>query len=145
MKKSFIFLLSILLLVACQSNEETRAPIGEVLIDNKNYQMIDAGHEWIDGNLTMRAPRLGKSLYEYASNFETLTISKDSELILEIEKNPDTISVQQYNIDGEMEIVNAINNKISLPSVEGYYLYEVVAQWENGSMVTFVFDIELIN
>ncbi|WP_107838853.1 lipoprotein [Metasolibacillus meyeri] len=145
MKRSLIALLIVLLLAACQPNDVKKVPIGEIHVDNQNYQMVDAGHEWIDGNVTIRAPRIGKSIYGYASQFETLSVPSNNELLLKIKESPDTIAVQQYNKDGEMEIVNVIDNKILLPSVEGYYLYEVVAQWENGSMVTFVFDVELSN
>ncbi|WP_042475492.1 hypothetical protein [Bacillus ndiopicus] len=143
MKKFLVFLLVILFLAACQLKQEKGAPKGEISVNNKDYQMVYAGYEWIDGNLEIRAPRMGKSIFDYTSDFDTLTVSGGSEVIIDIEKAPDTIEVQQYNLDGEMETVNLVDNKILLPAIEDYYVYEVVAKWENGSEVTFIFDIEL--
>ncbi|WP_042475485.1 hypothetical protein [Bacillus ndiopicus] len=63
---------------------------------------------------------MDKSIFDYASDFETLTVSGGSEVILDIEKASDIIEVKQYNLDGEVETVN----------LKDYYVYEVVAKWQ---------------
>lgn len=56
---------------------------------------------------------------------------------VEISKNRDKDNEQNEHI-----IAKVIDGKIILPATAGYYMYEVIGQWNEGE-VSFIFDIEL--
>ena len=72
-----------------------------------------------------------------------MEVTKDSTIKIEIEENPPTISVNQWNEDKSVEDVKVTNNEITLPSTAGYFIYEIIAEWGKKGRITYVFDVNV--
>ncbi|TQR16465.1 hypothetical protein [Psychrobacillus vulpis] len=114
---------------------------GNVIVGNKDYSMMINDFEWKEANFQAR--KINESgIYDFANEFDTLAVEKDDKLKIEIEQNPSSIIVDQWNEDGTIVAVEPISNEITLPSEEGYYIYEVIAEWDEGR-ITYIFDINI--
>mgnify|MGYP003505613501 FL=1 len=144
MKKISIIILVILVLVGCnQAIESRNVPHaeGKVFLEDNEYKMSLGEYEWIEDNIEQK--RIDKvSVEEIAEAFDTLDVTKGSKLKIEVGENPTTISVNQWNGDTSVENVELTNNEIPLPSTAGYYIYEVIAEWDKGR-ITYVFDVNV--
>lgn len=79
---------------------------------------------------------------EAAEAFDTLGVTKDSTVKIEVGEEPATIRVNQWNEDQSVQKVELTNDKLPLPAAAGYYIYEVIAEWDQG-YITYVFDLNV--
>ena len=141
MKKILLLLTTLSLLVACQSDEGKKAPSGQIVADGKKYELKFLNYEWMEDNLVMRQPN-SETIYESLKGDQAIPVKKGDELLLQIEKNPDSVTVITYNENEKQETSTISDNKIIIPSEEDNYFYEMIAEWENGSKVSYVFSVK---
>lgn len=79
---------------------------------------------------------------EAAEAFDTLGVTKDSTVKIEVGEEPATIRVNQWNEDQSVQKIELTNDKLPLPAAAGYYIYEVIAEWDQG-YITYVFDLNV--
>ena len=141
MKKILLMLTTLFLLVACQSDEGKKAPTGQIKADGKKYELKYLNYEWIEDNLVIRQPN-SETIYESLKADQAIPVKKGDELLLKIEKNPDSVTVITYNETEKQETSTISDNKIIIPPEKDNYFYEIIAEWENGSKVSYVFSVE---
>ena len=143
MKKILLMLTTLFLLVAWQSesDEGKKAPRGEIVADGNKYELKFLNYEWTEDNLVIRQPNT-ETIYESLKDDQAIPVKKGDELLLQTEKNPDSVTVITYNEDGKQDTSTISDSKIIIPSQEDHYFYEIIAEWENGSKVSYVFSIE---
>lgn len=144
MKKVLILLLTVFCISGCNviSSFDTFKPAeGKVINDDKEYPMIIGDFEWIEEDFEVNK----KSTLDkrgLADEFETLEMKKGGKLKIEIEDSPLLLKINQEIEDGSIQSVDIIENEITLPTKEGYYIYEVNAKWDEGN-ITYIFDINI--
>ncbi|WP_449537958.1 hypothetical protein [Ferdinandcohnia sp. Marseille-Q9671] len=141
---------SILLVMGCSNNvgEETEefppSMSGVITIDETEYQMKSGAFRWErkKGLETEVVTTDHASPYQMAENIEPISASPNQKAEMKIEDNP-TTHVYLWNEEGRGEEIGMEANQLTLPSSEGKYIYEVVAEWPNGTIsYTFVVDIQ---
>ncbi|MER1958205.1 MAG: hypothetical protein ABS942_12555 [Solibacillus sp.] len=144
MKKIVLPFLISLLLVGCNGklgNNVVIEPRGLITANGERYEMMPFNYEWKENNME-RKPLRTPDRVKLADDFETLEAEKGDTLKFEIDKNPPSVEVIKENEDGTIERVEMKDNKIILPSKEGYYIYELKAKWDKGK-ITFLFDVNV--
>ncbi len=143
--KRIIFLMLIVIIIAgcngISSFNTYKQAQGKVIVDNQNSTMMIGDFEWKEDDF--EAKKISNSdINDLADEFNTLEVEKGDKLKIEIEQNPSSIIVNQWNEDGTSEGAELIDNEITLPSEGGYYIYEVIAEWNEGK-ITYIFDINI--
>ncbi|MFJ7733148.1 hypothetical protein ACIQXF_14765 [Lysinibacillus sp. NPDC097231] len=143
MNKIVLPILIVIILTGCNvfPTGIHKQPEGQVIFDGEHYTMIPSNYEWKDDGFEVRL-KGSPDISEIADNFETLEVEKGDILKFKIEKNPISINVTKMNEDGTIENVEIKDEKITMPSKEGYYIYELNAIWNKGKE-TFVFDVNV--
>ena len=142
MKKVISLILVVLILTGCTNgfpNGIHRPPEGKVILDDEHYSMIQSYYEWTEEDFNITTTAYPNELED---KFETLVAEKGDTLTFKIDKNPSSITVTKLNEDGTIDSVEIEDNKITLPSKEGYYIYELNTTWDQGK-ATFTFDINV--
>lgn len=139
--KVFYLMFIAILIAGCSSYKTFEQPQGKVIVDKKGYTMMIGDYKWKEGNTESRKIS-SVDKYELAENFETLDFKKGETIKIEIDRSPFLIEVNQENEDGTTAAVDINDNEITLPTEEGYYIYEISAKWNEGKM-TFVFDVNI--
>ncbi|WP_431026720.1 hypothetical protein [Lysinibacillus sp. LZ02] len=144
MKKISSIILASLVLVGCNQAIVSNVPHaeGKVILEDNEYRMELGEYEWDEEKV--EAKRVDEvSVEEIAEKFDTLDVMKDSTVKIDVGENPSTISVNQWNVDKSVENVEVTNSEITLPSTAGYYIYEIIAEWDQGR-ITYVFDVNVL-
>ena len=123
MKKLILFLFVFINLVGCnQINLPSSDPgyvqaQGKITVDNEEHLMLISEFEWKESDF--EAKKLGgPNLYSLAENFETMDVEKGVKLNIEIEQNPSSINVVQWNEDGTSEDIKLDENHLTLSQKE---------------------------
>ena len=116
-------------------------PEGKVILNGEQYTMIPTDYEWEEDNVKI-TDMSSRDIEELADDFETLEVEKGDILNFEIEKSPSSIAITRLNEEGVIDDVEIKDYKITLPSQEGYYIYELQVVWDKGKE-TFVFDVDV--
>lgn len=132
-----------IILTGCNvfSSDIVKQPEGKVVIDNTSYTMMAGDYQWKEDNVEINT-KSSSDIHDLADLFETLEVDKGDTLTFEIEKNPSSITVIRLNEDGTDELVEMKDYTITIPSEEGYYIYELKTIWTKGKE-TFVFDVQV--
>jgi len=143
MTKIILIMLITIILIGCNRfpNGTISQPEGKVILDGEQYIMMSSDYEWKEDNMEI-STKSTPSIYELAELFETIEVDKGDTLKFEIDKNPTSITVTKLNEDDTIDSVEMEDNKITLPSIEGYYIYELNTTWVQGKE-TFTFDINV--
>ncbi|MCM3387137.1 hypothetical protein M3649_03195 [Ureibacillus chungkukjangi] len=141
MKKMMILILAIIL-SGC--NKITPAntyeqPQGKVVMNDNEYPMLVSKFEWVEEDFEIRKLD-SPDINELAEEFETIEVDKKDSMTIEIDQNPTSIIVDQWNEEGEFEAIEMNGNEIPIPAEAGTYIYEVTAGWAEGKL-TYIFDI----
>lgn len=121
-----------------KQDEFPPAITGYVKINETRYKMTKGNFEWKKGNETVQTDALSPS--QIAENFKPIIAEPNSKATIEIEQNA---NLSVYLWDSEEVKLAFKGNQISVPSIKGRYIYEVVAKWSNGeTSFTFVVDIK---
>ncbi|WP_438298011.1 hypothetical protein [Sporosarcina sp. FA15] len=144
MKKTMLLMLTVIIIAGCNgisSNNTYKQAEGKVIVGTHDYIMMIGEFEWLDTDVKFR--KIGSSdINDLAVGFNTLQVEKGGKLKIEIEENPSSIILKQWNEDETSDVVELKDNEIILPSEEGYYIYEVIVEWNKGK-ATYVFDINI--
>jgi len=118
-----------------------KQPEGQIIFDGEHYNMLPSKYEWKEDDVEVKL-KGSPDISEIADNFETLEVEKGDILKFKIDKNPISIMATKMNEDGTIENVEIKDDKITMPSKEGYYIYEFNAIWNKGKE-SFVFDVNV--
>lgn len=147
MKKIVFLMLIVIYITGCNGIPQPSTssvyvqPQGKVIAGNKHYTMMIGNFEWKEEDF--EAKKISDSnIYDLADQFNTIEVEKENKLNIEIEQNPSSIMVNQWNEDGTIVATELIGNEITLPLEAGYYIYEVIVEWNEGK-ITYVFDINI--
>lgn len=143
MNKMVLPILVVIILTGCNviPTNVHKQPEGKVIFDDEHYTMIPSNYEWRDGDYEVSL-KGSSDITEIADNFETLEVEKGDILKFKIDKNPISINATKMNEDGTTENVEIKDGKITMPSKEGYYIYELNTIWDKGKE-TFIFDVNV--
>ncbi|MFJ7648474.1 hypothetical protein ACIQ1H_13005 [Lysinibacillus sp. NPDC097279] len=143
MNKVIIPILIVILMTGCNVFPKSvfKQPVGQVILDGEQYNMLPSKFEWKEDDVEMRL-KGSPDINEIADNFETLDVKKGEILKFNIEQSPIAITATKMNEDGTIENVEIKEDKITMPSKEGYYIYELNALWNNGKE-SFIFDVHV--
>ncbi len=143
MKKIILSILIVTFLSGCNGfpNGTFSQPEGKVIVNGEQYTMISSNFEWDEDDVKITEMR-SRDLHALVDDFETLDVEKKDILNFEIEKNPSFITITKQNEDGTIDNVEMKDYKITMPSKEGYYIYELKVTWDKGKE-TFVFDVNV--
>ncbi|QPQ36604.1 MULTISPECIES: hypothetical protein [unclassified Lysinibacillus] len=141
MNKVIIPILIVIIMTGCNAFPKGvfKQPVGQVILDGAQYNMLPSKFEWKEDDVEMRL-KGSPDINEIADNFETLDVKKGEILKFNIEQSPIAITATKMNEDGTIENVEIKEEKITMPSKEGYYIYELDALWNNGKE-SFIFDV----
>ncbi|MEK3981436.1 lipoprotein [Psychrobacillus sp. FSL K6-2836] len=143
MKKIILIILITVIITGCNGfpNGTISQPEGKVIIGDEQYTMMPSNYEWKEDDIEISTKSI-HDINELAELFETIEVGKGDILKFEIDQNPTSITVKKLNEDGTIDSVEIEDNKITLPSKEGYYIYELNTTWAQGKE-TFTFDINV--
>lgn len=116
-------------------------PVGKVIVNEEQYVMTPDELEWGKDNVVIR--NVGASnINELANQFPTLEVEKEELVKFNIDQNPLSVTITQWNEDSSSVSVNMEDNQIKMPAKEGYYIYELKGIWDKGR-ASFIFDVEV--
>ena len=143
MKRVIFLVLFSVFLVACNSsmNNVRQVPKGKIIIDDQEYIMESYQYKWKEENFELKHIR-ANTIEELAEELQNISVAKNSKLKLSFEKKPLSILVYQHDQEKKLTTVDIKENELTLPADEGYYMYEVMAEWQQG-VITFIFDVEV--
>ena len=121
-----------------EKDEFPPATTGFVKINETRYKMTKGNFKWEKGNETVQTDASSPS--QIAENFKAIIAEPNSEAKIEIEQHP---NLSVYLWDSKEVKLAFKGNQISVPTIKGRYIYEVVAEWSNGeASYTFVVEIK---
>ena len=111
-------------------SKENQIPISaKINVQQTEYEMITGKYVW-DGKKANIRSLNNDSVIELAKDFETLTVEKNTDIEIVIEDNP-CLTVFEWNENEEANKITIRDNKITIPSKAGVYVYEVKAKWRS--------------
>lgn len=114
---------------------------GFVEINGTRYKMAKGGFKWTRKNQSVMTDAAGPT--QLAEKFKPIIVEANSEATIVIEQNPSLSAYIVHAWDAEQQAVTVEDGDIILPATPGTTIYEVVAQWTNGSVsFTFVVDVK---
>ncbi|WP_148629613.1 hypothetical protein [Bacillus sp. E214] len=142
----------ILLMTGCSNNADKETIANEfppsmkglVLVNGIEYQMEKGNYNWerIIGSEKEMVQTDYASPYQIADNMEPIKVKSIQKATIEIEDNPN-IKIYLWNEKGRGQEIEHKNNQFYIPASKGRYIYEVLAEWNDGTIsYTFVLDIE---
>jgi hypothetical protein len=149
-----ILAFTLFLIMGCSNsvNKETKeidsefppSMTGLIIINGVEYQMEEGNYHWErkKGLGTEVVQTDHASPYQMANHIESISLNPNQKIDIKIEENPD-IKVYLWNEKGRGKEIEQDSNQIIVPSSKGKYIYEVLAEWTNGTIsYTFVVDIQ---
>ncbi|OCA90438.1 hypothetical protein A8F94_00675 [Bacillus sp. FJAT-27225] len=142
--KKIIVLFLVVLLSGCSflnASKYNQIPgSGKIVVDQSEYEMIAGEYEWEGGKTKIK--RIDPvSPIESAKDFDTLKVGKNKKIEIVIDDNPN-LTVYQWTEDGVSKELTLTDNIVTVPSKSGYYIYEVVGKWPDGT-ASYIFDVEV--
>lgn len=148
MKKSLITLIVLVLLGVgiyfIFGLINTNLPEPTITVEGKKVEVAQGSYCWNglinSGCVDMISP---PGIIEH-QGLKSVVVSPASELKIEFEKEPsaNTLGVNRWLNDNEVEDVSLNNNVLIAPKEKGVYIYDVNASWEKGNS-SYVFVIEV--
>ncbi|MHC0038255.1 hypothetical protein [Pseudoneobacillus sp. C159] len=116
-----------------------------ITIGEDEFPIEEGGYKWERrkglGMETVQTDHAGPS--QMAQYLEPIHVKPNQKLGIKIEKDPDIAAVYLWNEEGRrLKEIQLDVNQIIVPSESGKYIYEVIANWANGS-VSYTFVVEL--
>lgn len=124
-------------------NEFPPSLAGEIVINGTEYAMEQGGFEWRrqKGLETEVVQTDHASPLQIAAEIEAIEIHPNEIINIQVEENPD-ITMYLWSKNGRGKEIEQQNGQFTAPSDKGTYIYEVVAEWENG-INTYTFTVEI--
>ena len=142
MYRLFLFIMIFVILTGCtkSSNDPLGQLEGKMSVNGKQYTMVLSDYEQKDkAGISVKH---SSDLHEIAEIFDTLDVEKGATITFEIDTNPFSITVAQLNEDGTTELVEMKDKEMTVPSENGYYIYQLKTRGSEGKQ-TFVFDVNV--
>lgn len=149
-----MLIFALFLMTSCSTNagKETEAmnhefppPMkGLVMINGLEYQLEKGDYKWkrIIGNGQEEMQTDYASPYQMADNIESINVKSNQKATIQIDEKP-SIKIYLWNEKGRGQEIEHINNQFNIPASKGRYIYEVLAEWNDGTIsYTFVLEIE---
>lgn len=117
---------------------------GLVRIDGIEYLMEEGNYHWErkKGLETEVVSTDHASPYQMANQIKSISAKPNETIDIKIEGEPE-ISVYLWDENGREKEIEQAANQITVPSSKGKYIYEVLAEWSNGTVsYAFVIDNE---
>lgn len=154
-KRICIFLICLLLLITgCSTNvvNETEgienefppSMIGLININGIEHPIEKGAFKWERkiGSETESVQTDHASPNQMADHIESISVKPNEKIDIKIEESPEII-VYLWNEKGRVKEVEQQGNQITAPPSNGKYIYEVLANWTNGTVsYTFVLEIQ---
>lgn len=139
-----VLIIGLLSLAGCKgtSNELIGTIEGKVIANGEQFVMVPTNLEWNENDMEIKQLSSRRDIAELADDFETFESEKGDKLKFKIDKNPSSITVTKLDENGIIDSVEIKENEITLPTKEGYYIYELNVTWDEGKE-TFVFDVNV--
>ncbi|WP_285395750.1 hypothetical protein [Lysinibacillus sp. fls2-241-R2A-57] len=149
-----ILMFSIFLITGCSNNvdkgtedidnEFPPSYTGLIIINGTEYQMEKGGYKWerkkVLGTEVVQTDHASPN--QMAEHMESISTIPNQKVYIKIEGNPD-IKVYLWNEKGLEKEIEQKANQIIVPSSKGKYIYEVLAEWTNGTIsYTFVVEVQ---
>ncbi|MFT4415079.1 hypothetical protein ACLM5H_14555 [Fredinandcohnia humi] len=133
---------SILLITGCSNktkgvdNEFPPSMTGLITINGMEYQMEEGNYQWErkKGFGTEVVQTDHASPYQMADSIKSISVKPNQKVDIKIEDNPN-IKIFLWTEKGRGKEIKPAANQITVPSNKGKYIYEVLAEWTNGSVV----------
>ncbi|WP_417898173.1 hypothetical protein ABN702_18225 [Bacillus haimaensis] len=147
------FLLLLLALAGCGKTGETDAAgnkiyppdeQGYVVIDGEEKKLEKGNYSWeVKKGLTTEVTQTdAASPNQIAENVEAITAPPDTEMSFKLVGDP-TFKVYLWNKQDREKEIELQEGKFRTPTEKGRYIYEVLAEWENGEIsYTYVIELE---
>lgn len=141
MKRIFFLMLVVIMLTGCNAAPTFIQPEGKVILDKSEYIMNIGEFKWKEHDFEASKIRTSDN-YVLAGEFNTLEGDKGGKLTFEMDQNPTSLIVNKWNTDLTSDSIEVKDNKITLPSEGGYYIYEVNVEWPQGKAI-YIFDVDV--
>ncbi len=115
------------------ANHFTSPPQLTLIVDGDSYAVAQGGYSWsyenTDGT-TVNVAADSMSPSEMVNGRNSIEVDEDTEITLQFEMDPADYKVKIWDKDNT---VKAVYDKIDLSEYRGNVIYEVYANWEQGS------------
>ncbi|MGM0837196.1 MAG: hypothetical protein ACQEV7_13655 [Bacillota bacterium] len=149
---SVFFLLLLFALAGCGKTGETDAAgkkiyppdeQGYVVIDGEEKKLEKGNYYWeVKKGLTTEVTQTdAASPNQIAEKVEAIPAPPDTEMSFKLVGDP-TITAYLWNEQDRIKEIELDEGKFRTPTEKGRYIYEVLAEWENGE-VSYTYVIEL--
>ncbi|MCM3708445.1 MULTISPECIES: hypothetical protein [Cytobacillus] len=146
---SIIIIASVSLLSGCSNKSVDQAEFppeksATVEVNGTEYPMEKGNYQWVrkNGNETEAVKTDHASPNQMAVQLTPIPVKPGQKVKVKIEDDP-VMKVYLWNATGIESQIKLEDNQINTPADEGKYIYEVLAEWQNGEIsFTFVAEVQ---
>ncbi|MGN7387911.1 hypothetical protein [Sporosarcina sp. SAFN-015] len=115
-----------------------------ITVDEKKLEVARGSYCWDGLFNSVCADTISPPMLIEHHKIKPVIVSSESELKIEFKKEPNanTLGVNRWFNDNEVEGVSLSNNVLLAPKEKGVYIYDVHARWKKGSS-SYAFVIEV--
>ncbi|OLS33375.1 hypothetical protein [Bacillus sp. MRMR6] len=119
-------------------------PKTNITVDEKKLEVARGSYCWDGLFNSICADTISPPMLIEHHEIKPVIVLPESKLKIEFEKEPNanTLGVNRWLNDNEVEGVSLSNNVLIAPKEKGVYIYDVHASWEKGSS-SYAFVIEV--
>ncbi|WP_456278580.1 hypothetical protein [Bacillus sp. AK128] len=124
-------------------NEFPPSMTGVIISNGIEHEMEAGSFEWErkKGIETEVIQTDHASPYQMADHLESIKVNPNQKIEIKVEEDPN-IKVYLWDEKGRGKEIEQDDFQIMTPSTKGKYIYEVLAEWKNGTIsYTFVIDV----
>ncbi|WP_156807516.1 putative periplasmic lipoprotein [Effusibacillus pohliae] len=140
MKAFFYAVLLTALLTGCGTSQP---PTPTLKVDDKTVPVVLHGYSWSGGLFTKSTSVAPVDTPpKVAEKNKPAEAPSKAKLSINFKNPPQSLQVELWNGNETRKIPLTDTNSIVLPKEKGVFVYQILAQWENG-MASYVFAIEV--
>ncbi|KAF0818224.1 MULTISPECIES: hypothetical protein [unclassified Cytobacillus] len=146
---SIIVIASVSLLFGCSDKSVDQGEFppekkATAVVNGTEYRMEKGNFQWVrkKGLETESIQTDHASPNQMAVQLKPILVKPDQKVKVKIEDDP-VIKVYLWNETGIESEIKLEDNQINMPADKGKYIYEVLAEWQNGEIsFTFVAEVQ---
>lgn len=148
MRKSLIILIVLVILAVgvyyAIGLFSVKPPTPIITVEGQKVEWVQGSYCWEELFKGVCADMISPPELIKFQELEPVVVSPQSQLKIEFKKEPkeNTLRVDKWLTNGEIENVPVSDNVIQLPKERGIYVYDVSARWDNGDS-SYAFAIEV--
>jgi len=121
-----------------------KPPTPSITVEEKKVESVQGSYCWEALLRGVCADMISPPELIEFQELKPVVVSPQSRLKIEFKKEPkeNTLIVNRWLTNGEIENVPISDNVVLLPNEKGIYVYDVSARWDNGSS-SYAFVIEV--